>query len=119
MKQTQWGLAVAGAAAGAVTGLLGAGGGMVLVPLLTVLTDMEEQEIFSASLAVILPVCLVSLASAALTRGIPWQAALPYLPGSALGGLLAGLLGRKIPALWLHRVLGGLILWGGVRYLWF
>lgn len=92
---------------------------MVLVPLLTALTDLEEQEVFSTSLAVILPICLVSLTATALTRGIPWQAALPYLPGSALGGLLAGLWGRKIPALWLHRVLGGLILWGGVRYLWF
>ena len=34
----------AGACAGAVTGLFGAGGGMVLVPLLSLLTDMDDDE---------------------------------------------------------------------------
>ncbi len=34
------GFLLAGTAAGAVAGLLGAGGGMVLVPLLTVLTHI-------------------------------------------------------------------------------
>ena len=38
--------------------------------------------------------------------------------GSALGGSLAGLWGKKIPTRWLHRGLGVLILWGGIRYLW-
>ena len=42
---------------------------------------------------------------------------LPYLIGSAFGGVAAGLWGRKIPTLWLHRFLGAMILWGGVRYL--
>ena len=40
--------ALAGFAAGAVTGLFGAGGGMVLVPLLAMLTDLDEREIFPA-----------------------------------------------------------------------
>lgn len=119
VKREQWALVIAGAAAGAVAGLFGAGGGMVLVPLLTWLTELREQEVFLSSLGVILPICLVSLVTTAMTQGLPWQAALPYLPGSALGGLLAGIFGKKIPTPWLHRVLGALILWGGVRYLWF
>ena len=86
---------------------------MILIPMLGLLTDLENQEIFAASLSVILPICLVSLAS---TAEIPWRDALPWLPGSALGGLAAGLWGRKIPAKWLHRGLGILIVWGGLRY---
>lgn len=108
---------LAGAAAGTVTGLFGAGGGMILVPALSLLTDLEENEIFPASLAIILPVCLVSLTATAITGTVAWQEALPYLAGSAVGGFLAGKWGRKIPAVWLHRLLGGLILWGGIRYL--
>ena len=112
-----WGLILAGTAAGAVCGLLGAGGGMVLVPLLSRLTPLEEEQIFPASVAVILPVCLISLTVTAVTGSAAWREALPWLPGSALGGLLAGFFGRKIPVKWLHRVLGIFILWGGIRYL--
>ena len=112
-----WGCALAGLGAGAVNGLFGAGGGMVLVPLLSLLTDLEEDEIFSSSLAIILPICLVSLTATALTGTVAWSASLPWLAGSAAGGLLAGFFGKKIPTVWLHRGLGILIVWGGIRYL--
>lgn len=110
-------IALAGACAGAVNGLFGAGGGMVLVPLLTLLSGLKEEEIFPASLSIILPLCLVSLLVTAMQTPIPWQASFPYLIGSALGGLAAGIWGKKIPPKWLHRGLGILILWGGIRYL--
>ncbi|MDO5400420.1 MAG: sulfite exporter TauE/SafE family protein [Eubacteriales bacterium] len=112
------GYVLAGAGAGAVTGLFGAGGGMVLIPLLTLCTDLREEELFPASISVILPICVVSLGATALSGALPWREALPYLLGSAAGGLLAGKYGGKIPAVWLHRGLGILILWGGFRYLW-
>lgn len=108
---------VCGLCAGAVNGLFGAGGGMLLVPLLTRLTDLSEEEIFPASVSIILPVCLVSLAASAGTAGIPWREAAPYLIGSTAGGIAAGLWGGRIPTLWLHRALGVMILWGGIRNL--
>lgn len=116
-KPTYLGCALAGLMAGAVNGLFGAGGGMVLVPLLGLLTSLEGDEIFASSLAIILPICAVSLAATAITGTVAWTDALPYLFGSAVGGLLAGLFGKKIPAVWLHRGLGLLIIWGGIRYL--
>ena len=90
---------------------------MVLVPFLTLLTDLEDGAIFPASISIILPICLVSLTISGLFQGLPWDTALPYLIGSAFGGLLAGLWGKNIPTAWLHRGLGILILWGGYRYL--
>lgn len=114
----KYGLALAGICAGAVNGLFGAGGGMVLVPLLTILTDLEEDEIFPSSIAIILPLCVVSLAVTTLRQGLDLRSALPYLIGGALGAVPAGLWGRRIPAKWLHRGLGLLIIWGGLRYLW-
>lgn len=111
------GLIIPGAAAGAVNGLLGAGGGMVLIPLLQRLSSLPETALFPASVCVILPVCLTSLCCTALTDTLPWQEALPWLMGSAAGGIAAGLWGRKIPVQWLHRGLGILIIWGGIRYL--
>lgn len=108
-------LLLPGLAAGAVNGLFGAGGGMVLVPLLSRNADLQENQIFPASIFIILPICIVSLIAGGMS--IPWQTALPYLLGSGLGGVAAGILGKNIPVIWLHRILGILILWGGVRYL--
>ena len=105
-------LAIAGAAAGVVNGLFGAGGGMILVPLLTGLTKLEDREVFPTSISIILPICFVSLAIGIRDTALPWSDALPYLLGSGIGGILSGLLGKKIPTVWLHRSLGILILYG-------
>lgn len=118
MNKHKFGLLAGGICAGAVNGLLGAGGGMLLVPILGRFTDLKEEEVFPASVAVMLPLCVVSLCVTAFSGGICWQEALPYLPGSAIGGLLAGLTGKRVSVKWLHRGLGLLILWGGIRYLW-
>lgn len=111
------GICIAGIAAGAVNGLFGAGGGMVLVPLLTWLSQLEDRQVFPASVCIILPICLVSLSIIFQPGTVPWDTALPYLLGSTAGGILAGFLNKRIPTLWLHRLLGALILWGGIRYL--
>ena len=111
-------LCFAATAAGAVNGLFGAGGGMVLVPLLTMLTELDEESVFPASVFTILPICAVSLVVTAFQTPLPFQKALPYLIGGLLGGILAGVWDNKIPVKWLHRLLGILIIWGGARYLW-
>lgn len=117
MKKFTWlPIAVAGLCAGAVTGLLGAGGGMILVPLLTKWGSLEEDQVFPASVSIILPICIVSLLFQGQSAG-SFAAALPYLLGSGIGGIAVGFWGRKIPVKWLHRILGALILWGGIRYL--
>lgn len=108
---------LAGLLAGAVNGLFGAGGGMILVPMLDSQGELDDSEIFPASVSIILPICLISLGATAFTNGIPWAEALPYLFGSAAGGVLAGYTGQRIPTIWLHRALGAMILWGGIRYL--
>ena len=111
------GAGIAGFCAGTLNGLFGAGGGMVLVPLLTWLTDIEDEQVFPASVSTILPICLVSLTVSSGLSGLPFREALPYLLGGIAGGILAGITGQKIPVKWLHRGLGALILWGGIRYL--
>ena len=106
-----------GFAAGCINGLLGTGGGMILVPLLTTLEKEDPSKVFTHSVAIILPICLVSLAISPGYGALPWKEALPYLIAGIPGGIAAEIWGKKIPVKWLHRALGIFILWGGVRYL--
>ena len=110
--------ALSGLGAGILNGLFGGGGGLLLIPGLRLLARADESAIFPTSVAVMLPVSLLTLFLSSLTTPLPWIDAWPYLIGSAAGGILAGVLGKKIPVLWLHRILGVMLLWGGVRYLW-
>ena len=104
-----------GALAGFINGFFGAGGGMVLVPLLIWLCRLEDKAAFSSAIAVILPLCIVSIVVYALHDSLPISDALPYLIGGAAGGILAGLLFRKMSAKALHLILGAVILAGGIR----
>ena len=70
---------------------------------------------FATSVAVILPLSLVSAAVYWLKGGVDLAAAWPYLLGGAVGGLLSGKLFQKVPLAWLRRAFGALILYGGVR----
>ena len=106
---------LAGALAGFINGFFGAGGGMVLVPLLIWLCRLEDKAAFSSAIAVILPLCIVSIVVYALHDSLPISDALPYLIGGAAGGILAGLLFRKMSAKALHLILGAVILAGGIR----
>ena len=110
-------LIAAGSIAGAVNGLFGAGGGMVLVPLLRGIVKLPEICIFPSSVCIILPICAISAFISLRDTPIDIRLLLPYLIGGTIGGLLAGLFGRKIPNLWLRRIFGIIILWGGIRYL--
>lgn len=116
-KRLYIGTGGAGLAAGTVNGIFGAAGGMVLIPALELGAQVEEKYLFPMSVGVMLPVCFISLGMSAPVGGLPWSEAFPYLIGSAIGGVLAGSLGRTLPLVWLHRILGVMILWGGIRYL--
>ena len=117
-KSTVLRYALPGAAAGFIAGLFGAGGGMILIPMLRLFTKPPEETLFPASVCIMLPICLAAVSLDALNHGgFLLNAAWPYMLGGCIGGVLAGLLAKKIPTRWLHRSLGLLILWGGVRYL--
>ena len=107
--------AVTGALAGAANGFFGAGGGLFLVPLLAGWCGMEQRKAFATSVAVVLPLSMVSAVIYWMKGGLDFGAAWPYLLGGALGGMIAGRVFRKVDMVWLRRAFGLLILYGGVR----
>ena len=107
--------ALSGAAAGTANGLFGAGGGMILIPLLTRWAKLEDKKAFATSISIIAPLCLVSITVYALKGSLSVSTALPYLLGGFFGGLIGGKLFRKVPTVFLHKALGLIILYGGIR----
>ena len=112
------GILISGILAGIINGLLGAGGGMILIPLLGLCSDLNEDILFPCSLAMMLPMCITSLLVRAYQAEIYLELALPYMFGSTIGGFVSGKISNKIPTVWLHRILGVFILWGGIQFLW-
>lgn len=109
--------AAAGLAAGMLNGFFGGGGGLILIPVLGSWGRVDDRDLFPTSISIMLPISILTLVLASRSAGLPWQEAAPYLLGSAAGGILVGLFGKSIPTVWLHRILGVMLLWGGVRYL--
>ena len=106
---------VAGALAGLTNGLFGAGGGLFLVPLLIRWIGLEEKRAFATSVAIMLPLSVASYVIFCIKGGNVWNDALPYLLGGVLGGLLSAKFFSRISTVWLHRLFGLLILYGGVK----
>ena len=106
---------VAGGLAGVLNGLFGAGGGLILVPLFIDWLGLDEKKAFATSVAVILPLSVVSYTLFCMQGGNVWRDALPYLFGGIVGGALSIKLFRNISAVWLHRLFGILILYGAVK----
>jgi uncharacterized membrane protein YfcA len=109
--------AVAGAMAGALNGFFGAGGGMLLVPLLIRWVKMDERRAFATSVFIILPLCVVSSIVYLLKFRIDFMQALPYLIGGLVGGFIGGCCFKNIPTSILHRAFGLLLIYGGIRSL--
>lgn len=105
----------AGGAAGLANGLFGGGGGSLLVPLLAGWCGLETRRAFATSVAVILPLCILSAAVYLFRGGLDLTAALPYLLGGTLGGWLGGKWFRGIHLAWLRRGFGLLLIYGGFR----
>ena len=106
---------LSGALAGALNGLFGAGGGILLVPLLLRVHKLPAQKAFATSLTIILPLSVVTLAVYALRGQLVWRGALPYLAGGAAGGFFAGKYLRRMPVVWLRRLFGALLVLSGLR----
>lgn len=108
---------VAGGLAGVANGFFGGGGGMVLVPLLTGRCGLDQRRAFATSVAIILPLCVLSSVIYFFRGGLDLSAALPYLLGGLAGGWIGGRVFRRLNMDWLRRAFALLILYGGVRSL--
>lgn len=104
-------LVAAGMGTGILAGFFGVGGGFVIVPALTFLSQMSIHRAVATSLFVIALVAS-SAAASALFAGDhwPWSVAAWFTAGGLLGMLLGRLLARRLAGPTLQQIFAGAIL---------
>ncbi len=105
-----------GAIAGILNGLFGAGGGMIVVPMLGH-WGFPAERAHATSIAVILPLSLASSLLYLSIGHIRLASALPFLPMGLAGAVIGGKILPKIKSVWLHRIFGVLVLYSAIRLL--
>lgn len=115
MEQNKGKFFLSGALAGITNGFFGGGGGSVFVPLLTKVAKVPQRNAFATSVAVILPLCVLSLVIYFFRAGVDFALALPYLLGGAVGGFAGGKIFKGTKIMWLKRGFGLLLIVGGIR----
>lgn len=79
-------------------GLLGGGGSILTVPLLTYVAGMDAKEAIAASLFVVGTTSVVSTIAHARRGNVQWRTGLIFGVASMVGAFLGGLLGGFIPS---------------------
>ncbi len=108
-------LAAFGLGTGAAAGLLGVGGGLLMVPFLTLAVGLSQHAAEATSLVVVLPTAIV--ASVALRRRGVGDLGLALRFGlvGALGGAAGALLALALPAATLRVVFAAFLTVVGLR----
>ena len=92
-------LAVAGAVAGVLCGLLGVAGGVVLIPVLTSRrVGMARAEAAGTTIAAVLPISVVAAVTYAGLSNVDGRAASAIVPGAAAGVVAGSLLASRVRA---------------------
>lgn len=104
-------VAGAGAGLGAVTGLLGVGGGFLAVPALVSVLGLRMRQAVGASLLVITVNSLAALTARTGTGGdLRWEVIAPFTGAAVLGAWDGKRLAAKISGATLQRIFAGVLL---------
>jgi hypothetical protein len=103
-------LALQGAVIGALTGLVGAGGGFLYVPALALLAGLPMAKAIGTSLVVIAASALAGLVGHLSHVALRIEVVLPLTGAAIAGAWLGAGLGRRVSETWLRRGFGVFIL---------
>ncbi len=107
---------IVGGVTGIANGLFGSGGGMLSVPLLEN-TGLEAKKAHASSIAITLPLSVVSTVIYSLKGHINYSLALKYIPLGLLGAIAGSWLLKKISNKILKKIFGVILIISGIRML--
>ena len=108
---------IIGLMGGVASGLFGIGGGVVMVPAMTLLMGMNVKQAIGTSLAVIIPTALAGVIKHASQEQMDWRAAFMLAPTAILGSYGGAWLTTQIAPENLKRGFGVVLILVGGRLL--
>jgi uncharacterized protein len=95
---------------GIASGMFGIGGGVLLVPLLGLLFSFSQHRAQGTSLvALIPPTGALALVAYARQGFVSWKTGWLLIPGVFLGGILGGILAKKLKPRRMRQVFAGIL----------
>lgn len=106
---------VAACVCGVASGLFGIGGGVLLVPFLALFFAFGQHRAQGTSLvALIPPTGLLAFLAYARSGYVSWKIGLLLIPGVIVGGILGGLLAKRLQPQRMRQVFAGVMLVLGI-----
>lgn len=105
-----------GISIGFINGLLGAGGGMIAVPLLKK-CGLSQKQAQENAIAIILPITAISAGIYLFKDYVNLKDSFPYLPTGVLGALIGTFVLKKLSNKWLQKIFAAFMLYAGIRLL--
>ncbi len=104
-----------GLAVGSLSGLLGIGGGVFMVPIMVTYFAVTQHIAQATSLAVVVPTGIVGALIYGWHGNIDLGITLNLVVGSMLGATVGARLAKKLPAAQLKRLFGIMLILAGAR----
>ncbi|MBO5872885.1 MAG: sulfite exporter TauE/SafE family protein [Clostridia bacterium] len=101
---------------GIINGMLGAGGGMLAVPMLKKL-GFSQKDAHRNAIAIILPLTVFSAVLYLIDGRTTFSDSLIFIPTGLIGAYVGTKLLRKISSKWLGVIFGAFMIYSGVRLL--
>lgn len=118
MPEHAWALVLVGVAAGLLSGMFGIGGGVVIVPALSIILGFELQRAIGTSLAVLIwPVSVFAVLAYYRARYIQPVPAALLAVGLIAGGVLGAEVALSLPGGTLQRLYGLFLIYAGWRFI--
>ncbi len=118
-KKNIWLSILTGALAGIVNGLLGGGGGMLVVPMLSNLLKYESKKAHATAILIILPISIVSGFLYYIFGNFNKVSGFPVIVGALIGGGSGALLFSKLSTKWVVYIFCIIMAIAGIKMLFF
>lgn len=103
-----------GVLGGIINGLFGAGAGLLLVPLIKLVTKLDEKKVHATTLGCVMFMCVSSSVVFIVNRQVDFGLTLWCFVGSLLGAILGTILLQKFKNKIINLIFSGMLITAGV-----